>query len=102
MRDLLFITHRIILARRLSLTEWRFRTLTAKRHSVLRLLPSVCSRLALSSLRKFTSNTNCIDSMAQRLRTASLNRLPPRYQLRMQYHVSSVSLPPACLVIRSA
>ena len=41
----------------------------------LRLLPSVRSRVRLSSSRKFTSNTQCIDSMAQWPRTASLNRL---------------------------
>ena len=65
MRKSVFIMHRSILPRRLSLTEWRFRRLTAKRLSQLRLLPSVRSRVRLSSSRKLTSNTQCIDSMPQ-------------------------------------
>ena len=44
MRKSVFIMHRYIFPRRLSLPEWRFRRLTAKRRSQLRLLPSVRSR----------------------------------------------------------
>jgi hypothetical protein len=47
--------HRSILPQRLSLTEWRFRRLTAKRLNQLRLLPGVRSRVRLSSSRKLTS-----------------------------------------------
>src|SRR5262245_21285767 len=66
----------IILPRRLSFSGWRFRSVTAKRRSQLRLLANVRSRVRLSSSRKFTSSTQCIDSIPQWPRTASPNRLP--------------------------
>ena len=47
----MFIRQRIILPRRLSLMGWRFSRVTAKRRSQLRLLPSVRSRVRLSSSR---------------------------------------------------
>jgi hypothetical protein len=59
-RKSVFIMHRSILPRRLSLTEWRFRRLTAKRLSQLRLLPSVRSRVRLSSSRLSHSRNRAI------------------------------------------
>src|SRR4051812_34818700 len=74
----------IIFPRRLSLSGCRFRSVTAKRRSQLRLLPNVRARVRLSSSRKYTSSTQCSDSIPQWPRTASPNRWPLRYTLRGQ------------------
>ena len=58
--------------------ESRDGNVMVKRRSQLRLLPRVRSRVRLSSSRKFTSSTQCMDSMPQWPRTASPKRGPLR------------------------